>query len=1761
MPFYTRATALVFCVLISCHVHAQTQTQWNNILFPKTLQNDPTYAINQVTGNQCCNQCLFLPLLQPCAHFPFGIDPQILSFGLSNCCSANFPEYMWFTAQGFDRVSMCLQQLTASSNYVPVIMYYFSTDQVNGNADVVQQDVSWAFISCQNPGYNVNNGYLPHDLAFVGTDGPCAPKGQIASVYKGVTAQTVTAPTTYIPFTESTNYPAPNTGSRQTSESWAVVEFNAGSPIGNVIRFQPDGNGNPTATQVGGPTGRCVNGSFCWDPIVPATLSSKITQWTYPGYNGWPPDPGASVSSNSGATYQVSPYPCGIYPMPNGDFYGNTAWTWCPPGNPPSAAPLIPNTTPYGSSVWCDAPTQYTPACANNNAQNYNYLITDNLIQTRGCSGWGICPIGNGQTCGGNGQCMHNARCFCSAGWGGLACDIPIPSRPYFCSQFNPCSGQGYCDDSSGQAQCICYTGWRGSPLNGTTLQTNGELNLYINAFLCATGASGESCLENSTALDYMQDHQCLFFVDTSANLDWTARYLRTTSSTIDVVISGNSGYTNMPLWYSGPSDPQLTTSSAPYDGLYTSGATVAVSQAVVTGFNCIDGRVVENVATLPAEDQTNPILRGGPSCLPCPPCVTAHSQCIQDPSDPNPYSASRVCQCFTNYGNSNPANPICDAVICPVSNGNQPCGGSDRGVCNPTGGTAPYLGFCQCRTGFSGSACQSYSCPVAPSSAAVGAGLICNGFTSSTPNVSPPQISNYSTPPATDCVSGTCVCNGPYWALNPSTGLCDLAGCAISPTSGLECNGLVVYGSSGGYSVANSVCDRVRTGSSGLGTCQCYLARSGNLAAPQTAVSFYGPTCSEPYNTSGTCVSSISGLYCGNSDSYCYLNGTNVPGFVPPDPTAPPSCHCLSQYTGEWCDYSLCSPSVYPASTACTPSPQSPTGQCKAYTSSCSNPINCQGSNQCSSGNCDWECQCYFVDSSNNNAVCDGSTGNSLINSPSCVYYSSTNPFTGVAGTQCKYPLQGCSYFDSSLGSNGEWTVCGYAGETSCQLQSYGSLGCTCPRAYSGQYCQNIVGCSGWCIGGSCPGTILDQETCNCDNFHTGLTQGSSCSASTPCCNTTTCGGGYPGTLVTINNNTQCDCPAGSSYKSPSTYQPVCYQPEQATFKGCSLDCPTTNGIECGGCNSVGAGNPSRCSSYTTLFGQGAAPTCDCSILAVDIASGSFAAVPWVTSSNGSCEPYCYAPGGTFNPYSLIVSPSNTWSPFQLNGPVCTCNAGHIGPRCNISFNPCQNGGIWDYTVSPPVCLCGTNGALNFPYSSASNCSQFMCDPVISVYNPAYSTSLCQCFPPYGLVGSNITCSSLCQNGGSPDTTTEQCQCPEPYYGAYCQITDCTNANPTASSCVCPQSYQYYDATSNRCLNESCNQGTRSPAGPCVCDNLWSGVTCATDLCAVIPSYGTAVPISSGSSTYACQCNPGYDLDANGMCTNSSCGVGGVTQACGGNTKVTCQLAGANYNCLCGDGAFALNSNGVATCFAPICGQHGSLVTQNNQYYCQCASGWYTDSIAFASSHTMCTSYQCNLTYSTFSYWDTTSSSCQCYYPYDNPPMCTDFLGNCGPGSTTPVFTVSNSVMMSTYMNSLTNPLLVFDLVNPMSTMMSCNCKPGYTLSTNALLDNSNGEPPCVVVCSTNGTALAGLTNCTCLPQWTGEFCEIPPVPPSQVVPGGSSSSSSSTSLPVYGIVLVVIGALVVVALLTFLIVRYACHKGASPPYRMTGTDEATND
>lgn len=1926
MTFRRSRELLALCLFLwtSSKALADTAPDYSGILFQKTTQNGSRYNIDQVSGDMCCSSCLWLPSLRPCAAFPVGVtvDNRRVTLAYSDIldrsrtlCHRFVPNFA-----GYDQLSLCIQNLDEDSENVE-FTYMFDTTSFHNNPDarVTLNRGDYYSPLCANDvssictrGVNTLPQTWEDAIIFYCNDDDKVSLGLVQQYSSFTKRQVITK--NYFPLT--IRYAAANVS---TIDAFLSIWRNAGRHTQSFIwRYPVPPTGTLGPISVYNET-RCNRSPVCFDdlaaiPDLPSSGPSSICQFA-------PGDYYAVEMQASPGDRTLTPY------------FGHSV----PGHDVPVAActdetakPTFNDRSLFDIGVYCDAPKSNNKVC-NDNSVDISSVLDGNLNTLpktlgvkRGCAGWGFCPWDyDNLTCGGNGTCLNSGKCYCNDGWGGLACDIALPTlHNYTCSDFDPCSEQGWCQDTPRGPTCLCYTGWRGSIADGDNEFDNAELNLYLNTFVCGHYPASEPCPANRTqvAYAYMKDHQCLFFIDDMDN-SLVRRYLRTSSHIADKVFddrrfateSRRQAYTYTPLWYNGSADPQLTGRNGDpvWGNTYDSTTLVSVTQVVARGYNCIDGRTVWDKTTLPIEDQPLGKLRGGPGCEICPNCYTNQSKCVQldtfcfrswldstavlnvfqkmgfyDPCrdymanhgaspsviidldcslwgsviasqcnsaslsssdpvlasdllpsltctvenpqvftvlagalmtrlpDPKPtvsalaqdllylfaptkaklatedaraswllslstenqtctpydghppgycdtcvhdkFSIQRKCDCFPNFNHSDPSNPICDATICPFGNFSLPCGGPDRGTCVNTGGTSPYLGYCMCKRGYSGIDCSVDVCPSTSSTesappSGLGPNLMCGGFVASAPSDLPAnQTSGRDIPPALDCdmVMRRCICNEPWWRYNSTSGLCDAVGCPTSSVRGLECNGLVRYGTTTGV-LSNNVCDRNPI--NGLGVCQCTKARASIAIddGPQTNVSFYGAACDIPYSTVCT-HTNTSSQHCSGL-GLCYVDGT--------DPIAAPRCHCNSGQIGSFCESSACDVTARSSFDACA------VGRCRAMSPKSCTPETCATYDNCPNPNdCHWACECSVVNVNNLATTCSPTSAN-----VNCTYFSKVDPSSPMSppGISCQYEVHGCTYFDPRQGINGKWTICGKAGVSACVSNDTTTF-CQCPSAYSGTYCETSVGCSGYCDKGStgCSGgDTPSSQTCSCDEFHIGETKGNLCNATVPCCNISTCANtyDYPGNLTSTGDHQDCTCPLGSSYKSFKRPTPSsCGQLSWKTFKGCSLDCPSDAlGFECGGCAYDNNKNPSRCSSYTTIYGHGTAPTCDCSLFGKDYwltlpTAATAVRVPFTNASDGTCEPYCSRIGGTYIIGSLDTTQLR-WTQVGTPSGYCQCRYGFTGPRCNISVlaPTCANGGVVSYAFQPPKCMCGANGTADFPYSSESNCTELVCDASTSVYNTTYSLTKCKCYPPYGYANSAaIKCTNVCANGGLPNTTSRACNCFKPWYGTYCDQTDCVNGSPTSSSCVCYYPFQRYDNVTGRCVNRTCVHGAVDDNGVCRCLSKWTGDQCEIDACAIAPSYGVAT-LTSGS--YVCQCLTGYKVAPDGFCTIDHCGSSGKPVRCGGSTGVQCATSSSPYNCLCGNGTVAFDSSFLPYCIPPTATTcvHGKLTQRDSQLWCTCDLGWSNNAI----TGVMCNVYQCDTDPHTNIFFNETTQQCECYRPFSGPPTCTDYQTLCGPGSTTPTLaSADNDHRILLLGTILKNPLMLYSPVQFHSPSFTCNCLSGYVVAEPYENYYLKDTLPCVKNCSMTGTLLRTIDSCICLPLWTGELCSLP----DEIIRiVNVTSHSSSSGLPDWGIGLIAgLGSALVIGGISLAIIQYFRHKD-KPKYSRAPRSERIRD
>ena len=998
----------------------------------------------------------------------------------------------------------------------------------------------------------------------------------------------------------------------------------------------------------------------------------------------------------------------------------------------------------------------------------------------------------------------------------------------------NPCSSSGYCTTLDGVTPtCTCYEGFRGGPKDLAFVP------LYSRLFMCGDEGSSayklsamfkkstydrlDICsLDNPVLAFFVTWNQCLFFMPDSPA---QKRYLR---------FSGlaNRQQVFAPVFYRSKADPLLAYSSGQNPGFVT-------NQTITRGYNCFDGRAGNSAGGRVTGGDG--VLYGGPDCLPCPSCVTANSMCVSDNSTDT--TSNRVCSCYTNWAHSDNSNPICDKAICPWIGTGAPCGAdTGRGIClyDPKGRNVPYnssyISRCQCYDGFGGAGCERQICGPFPPPGGDLTGLsICSG---DSVNNAPPN--NYTQGGRGFCneTLGTCQCQNGW--LNGDLNICELRACPIAP-NGLECNGLVIYGSGAGYSPMRSVCDR----SGPNPVCRCSKAQSTQgILGTDLSLSFYGTSCNISY--AEACVDKSTGLFCGGP------NGCTVPD---PDnnPTGAPQCQCDRATQGpysKYCNTSACAPNL-PSLQACNIGNNSfPTGACEYRSQE-------EGA----------KCYCRTVDLANGFRECNAA------------YHPATCAIMRNDFGRCETSLLNCTYF-----SNNEFTLCNGL-KDACKLNSQGQYACDCSAypAYSGDRCQILDRCGGLCRppAGQC-NTYDSGATyrCDCDNYHSG-----------PNCQTLTC----DGTLnTTASGEMTCSC---AKYGPLSTYYPP-PSVKGATIKGCMKRCPEFNGIECG---SLDINRRTRCNSTLTLATSPIGVACDCNILDPQgqryIRSSNGACEPycknggiWVgncdcsrTSYSGvRCEVATCSNGGSFNVTTSKCVCRNTLQnpefPFTsaslcVNSSCATAGAGYY--TNGRGWCDCYPPYMASNDTTNPLCInpCGINGrpdtrlkkcVCTSPYFGGAYCDEPKCNP-----SPIKSSSY-----PISLAQLLFTTTTFDWSGGTRYTlplslySSIPCECPN-------------NGVWNGTDCIWPP-----------CVN-GINQGK----GICKCDPLWAGPTCATDTC----RQHNGIAVTQGSRLWQCQCNPGYRIDTTtGFCDTNLCVAGRPVPCVAGE----CQFSNVPYDCDCNTGA-----------------------------------------------------------------------------------------------------------------------------------------------------------------------------------------------------------------------------------------------------------------
>ncbi|KAM9942426.1 hypothetical protein ACTFIT_005806 [Dictyostelium discoideum] len=139
------------------------------------------------------------------------------------------------------------------------------------------------------------------------------------------------------------------------------------------------------------------------------------------------------------------------------------------------------------------------------------------------------------------------------------------------------------------------------------------------------------------------------------------------------------------------------------------------------------------------------------------------------------------------------------------------------------------------------------------------------------------------------------------------------------------------------------------------------------------------------------------------------------------------------------------------------------------------------------------------------------------------------------------------------------------------------------------------------------------------------------------------------------------------------------------------------------------------------------------------------------------------------------------------------------------------------------------------------------------------------------------------CLNGGSYNTTVDECSCPQGYEGTDCSGISCSasclnggSCNTTVGECSCPQGYEGMDCSGISCPVSCLNGGScNTMVGDCSCINGFYGDDCDTKDCTVPQCLNGG---SCNTTVGECSCTQGYEgIDCSGISCSVSCLNGGL--------------------------------------------------------------------------------------------------------------------------------------------------------------------------------------------------------------------------------------------------------------------------------------------
>ena len=393
-------------------------------------------------------------------------------------------------------------------------------------------------------------------------------------------------------------------------------------------------------------------------------------------------------------------------------------------------------------------------------------------------------------------------------------------------------------------------------------------------------------------------------------------------------------------------------------------------------------------------------------------------------------------------------------------------------------------------------------------------------------------------------------------------------------------------------------------------------------------------------------------------------------------------------------------------------------------------------------------------------------------------------------------------------------------------RIRSDGTAVCDCQPCYSGSACEKECSSRGTCSNGTCDCGFEGWRGANCEikgcpGWGKDCTGHGDCIPSTGQC---ICRSGWGGRGCEVPM-----CPGGGNCSNRGVCDGVNYDPPKCTScdvgymgRGCEQRCihgnvsvtvNNVNGDQTYTCKCDACYNGVACDQECTLHGKCTNGTCTCDV-----------------SWRGALCNVQGCPGVGIDCSGKGVCLKSTGQ--------CVCYNGWKGTGCEIPDCPgtpdCNNFGVCDGTVDPPVCVNCTNATMG------TACSQ----SCIHGKEDMSRRGICVCDSCY----QGFSCDLLC--GGHGSCAAGTCRCNQGWKGTFCESVDCPGEPD--------------------CSNRGACIAVPNTLPVCSCNSGFSGPDCSQLVCPGVPMCSNRGNCSLVDDKPTCVCNHGFDGDSCQRCTTN---------------------------------------------------------------------------------------------------------------------------------------------------------------------------------------------------------------------------------------------------------------------------------------------------